>query len=153
MGDTFGNFADPNFYLGLNFQMPLNPAAFYSIYEKADKQEKKAKENFKQIKEEALLEIDKAFRDMEYVDSKVKRSFSSVKKMRQRLSSYRRDFEIGKINAQQFKAAYDLLRSYERRYLASLYEYEILKINFILAKGDFFETYELPKKLLEAKVK
>ena len=136
---------DYNYYVGLRYEMPLNPLAFKTVYERAHYEERKAKQDLDLLYQEILLEIEEKVDALEYHHERMDRYERMMHNMTKRLNLYKKDFKIGKVNADRLKGAYDSLRDWQRRYLSSILEYELAYASLQIAEGSFLDYYNIPK--------
>ncbi len=153
ISDSLENLGEYNFYFGLRFEVPLYPQAFLTAFERAEHDFKKKKKQLENLKKNVYLEINERVGELNHQWFRVSRYSEIVSTMKKRLFFYQQDFRIGRVNLDQLTEAYNSLRNWQKKYLRSVFQYEVAKANLKISQGILLKFYDIKVKNVKKNVR
>ena len=154
IGDLFNDVGgSAEFFIGLRFEVPLNPKAIRTIKEKAEITLFQSKDRLAKAEQDVKLAVSDQLRNLAYLAELVKDNQFAVNVMKKSRNEYRKDFDKGKIDFKTFVDSDGRLIQWRRRYLQSLFDYEMAKVDLQITQGIFLSFNGVEELDTKAKIK
>ena len=151
--EIFRTHKNPDFYLGLNFQAPLDITKLKTITEKARLEYDKSVANLEKIKGDIFLEAKEKIRNIEYLAKITKKNQEALKVMSKRRAEYRKNFEQGRYDLQRYIDADTQFRIWQQRYLQGLLSYKLAGMEMNQLEGKLLSSFNIDELDINSKIK
>ena len=151
--DFFQIRQNPDFFIGLKMELPLEIRAFKTVVERAKWEYRQTQDSLVQVKKEIEMELDRLIREMDHIKTTVRENDRALEIMKKNITQYRKQYENGKIDLQQYILVFDQRRLRQRAYLDSLFRYKTTEAELAIAQGIFLKEHRIKDLNIRARVR